>query len=81
MTPPYIDIPKTAFEDKSINDIQDLFLKHLYINLNTICTQRECEEAVNFYVKKYTVKFMPIILSFNINVANYNELSKKYSFY
>ena len=34
---PFIDIPLDAYNSKEVNNIQDLFLKFIYVNENTIC--------------------------------------------
>ena len=64
---PFIDIPLPVFIDNSIISIQNLFEKHIYENKNGLGSEKECENTVNFYVNKYTILEMPLILSFNIN--------------
>ena len=34
---PFIDIPLDTYNSKDVNNIQDLFLKFIYVNENTIC--------------------------------------------
>lgn len=65
---PFIDIPLTAFIDDKIKTLNDLFEKHIYENINGICTEKECKNDVSFYVRKFTIVEMPLILSFNINL-------------
>lgn len=74
-SPPFIDIPVTAFTDQTIKNADDLFNHHIYFNLNTLCKEEECIDNVNFYVKTIKIIELPIILSININVSNFVELS------
>lgn len=74
-SPPFIDIPNTPFSDHSIKNADDLFKKQIYFNLNTLCNEKECIDNVNFYIKTFNILDLPLILSFNINVLNFSELS------
>ena len=69
---PFIDIPLDAYNSKEVNNIQDLFLKFIYANKNTIC--KYCEKEVKFYCKLYNIFQMPLILTINTNVDHYNDL-------
>ena len=79
---PYIDIPLQAYIDNLSPDIDHLFKNYIYINLNTICNEEQCYSENNnnlqFYVKKYEILEMPLILSLNTNINEFAEL-KKYS--
>ena len=68
----FIDIPLDAYNSKDVNNIQDLFLKFIYVNENTIC--KYCEKDVKFYCKLYNIIQMPLILTINANVDHYNDL-------
>ena len=80
ISPPFTDIPNTSFSDQSIKNADDLFKKQIYFNLNTLCNEKECIDNVNFYVKTFNILDLPLILSFNINVSNFSELSGTKSF-
>ena len=79
---PYIDIPFQAYIDNLSQDIDHIFKNYIYINLNTICNEDECysenDKNVQFYVKKYEILEMPLILSLNTNINEFKDL-KKYS--
>ena len=81
---PFIDIPLVAYEDKRINSIDDLFKGYIYMNINTICNEEQCysedDKNVNFYVKKYEILELPLILSINTNLSNFNLLIKNKDF-
>ena len=78
---PYIDIPLISYDDKNIKNIEELFNNYIYININTICQDEKCinenETIVNWYIKKYDIIEMPLILSINININDYNLLNSK----
>ena len=48
------------------------------MDINTICQDEKCsdekETIVNWYIKKYDILEMPIILSINTNINDYNKL-------
>lgn len=73
-SPPFVDIPNTAYNDESIKNCQYFFMNHIYININTLCNEKECIDEAQFYVKKYEILAVPLILSIYVNVSNYNEL-------
>ena len=79
---PYIDIPLQAYIDNLSPDIDHLFKNYIYINLNTIFHEEQCysenNNNIQFYVKKYEILEMPLILSLNTNINEFAEL-KKYS--
>ena len=81
---PYIDIPLVSYEDNRIRNIDDLFNNYIYININTICQEEKCVNEnlsiVNWYIKKYDKIKMPLILSINININDYNKLNAKRDF-
>ena len=56
-----------------------IYLK-IILNINTICNENKCfnenDNLVNFYVKKYEIEELPLILSINTNINDYNELVK-----
>ena len=52
-----------------------MFKKQIYFNLNTICGENECIDNVNFYVKTFNIIELPMFLSVNINLSNFDELS------
>ena len=85
---PYIDIPLISYEDNRIDNritnIEELFNNYIYININTICQEEKCvnenESLVNWYIKKYEILEMPLILSINININDYNQLNANRDF-
>ena len=81
---PYIDIPLISYEDNRIKNIEELFNNYIYININTICQEEKCanENAsiVNWYIKKYSIIEMPLILSINININDFNQLNSNRDF-
>ena len=54
------------------------------MNINTICNEEQCysdnDKNVNFYVKKYVILELPLILSINTNLSNFNLLLKNKDF-
>ena len=80
----FIDIPLVAYEDKRITTIDDLFKGYIYMNIHTICNEEQCysedDKNVNFYVKKYDILQLPLILSINTNLSNFNLLIKNKDF-
>ena len=56
-----------------------IYLK-IILNINTIFNENECfnenDNLVNFYVKKYEIEELPLILSINTNINDYDELVK-----
>ena len=80
----FIDIPLVAYEDKRITSIDDLFNGYIYMNIHTICNEEQCysedDKNVNFYVKKYDILQLPLILSINTNLSNFNLLIKNKDF-
>ena len=81
---PYIDIPLISYEDNRIRNIEELFNNYIYININTICQEEKCVNEnvslVNWYIKKYEILEMPLILSINININEYNQLNANRDF-
>ena len=85
---PYIDIPLISYEDNRIDNritnIEELFNNYIYININTICQEEKCvnenESLVNWYIKKYEILEMPLILSINININDCNQLNSNRDF-
>ena len=75
---PYIDIPLIAYEDNNAKNIEEIFNNYIYMDINTICQDEKCsdekETIVNWYIKKYNILEMPIILSINTNINDYNKL-------
>ena len=59
-------------------------LMDIYLNINTIYNEeqwyREDNQNVNFYVKKYEILELPLILSINTNLSNFNLLIKNKDF-
>ena len=80
----FIDKPLVAYEDKRITSIYDLFKGYIYMNIHTICNEEQCysedDKNVNFYVKKYEILQLPLILSINTNLSNFNLLIKNKDF-
>ena len=76
---PYIDIPLISYEDNRIKNVEELFNNYIYININTIYQEEKCvnENAsiVYWYIKKYSIIEMPLILSINININDFNQLN------
>ena len=81
---PFIDIPLIAYDDKRINSLEELFKGYIYMNIHTICNEEQCysedDKNVNFYVKKYEILELPLILSINTNLSNFNLLIKNKDF-
>ena len=54
------------------------------MNIHTICNEEqgysEDDKNVNFYVKKYEILQLPLILSINTNLSNFNSLIKNKDF-
>ena len=54
------------------------------MNIHTICNEEQCysedDKNVNFYVKKYEILQLPLILSINTNLSNFNLLIKNKDF-
>ena len=75
---PYIDIPLVAYEDNKAKNIDEIFKEYIYFNINTICREDNCrseeDNLVNWYIKKYEILEMPLFLSINININDYNKL-------
>ena len=50
------------------------------MNINKNCNEEQCysedDKNVNFYVKKYEILQLPLILSINTNLSNFNLLIK-----
>ena len=80
----FIDIPLISYEDERINSIDDLFKEYIFMNIHTICNEDECYSEndidVNFYIKKYEIIQLPLILSINTNLSNFDLLKKKKAF-
>ena len=74
----YTDIPLIAYEDNNAKNIEEIFNNYIYMDINTICQDEKCsdekETIVNWYIKKYDILEMPIILSINTNINDYNKL-------
>ena len=75
---PYIDIPLIAYEDNNAKNLEEILNNYIYMDINTICQDEKCsdekETIVNWYIKKYDILEMPIILSINTNINDYNKL-------
>ena len=76
ITPAFIDIPLIAYSDLRITSFDKLFNEYIFINLNTICNEKECytenDSIVNFYVKKYEILRIPKFLTINAGVNDFN---------
>ena len=81
---PYIDIPLISYEDNRIKNVEELFNNYIYININTICQEEkyvnENASIVNWYIKKYSIIEMSLIISINININDFNQLNSKRDF-
>ena len=44
------------------------------MNINTICTEKECEDEVKFYIKTFNINDMPKFLSINTNISSFSYL-------
>lgn len=82
---PFIDVPLIAYEDNNINTIEKLLKEYIYINLNTICNLESCydpndDTITNFFIKKYEINEVPLILSINTNINEFSTLLQKKDF-
>ena len=68
---PYLDIPLVDYEDNKAKNIDKIFNEYIYFNINTICGEKnykiEDNWLVNWYIKKYQILEIPLILSVKIN--------------
>ena len=73
-----LDIPLQVYINNLSPDINHIFKNYIYINLNTICNKDKCYSEnyknVQFYVKKYEILEMPLILLLNTNINEFAEL-------
>ena len=66
--------------DNLSSDIDHIFKNYIYINLNTLCNEdqsySENDKNAQFYVKKYEILEIPLILSLNTNINEFAEVKK-----
>ena len=59
LSKPYIDIQNEVYVDNLVKDIDDVFIKYIFFDINTICKENEyaCEndKFITFYIKKYEI--------------------------
>ena len=55
------------------------------MNIHTICNEEQCygedDKNMNFYVKKYEISQLQLILSVGANLSNFNLLIKNKDFF
>ena len=78
ITGPFIDIPEIAYKDNRIDNIEKLFKEYIFIDIHTICTEEICAEKkdndIQYYIKKYTIIAMPLILTINTNLNEFDSM-------
>ena len=84
ITQPFIDIPDIAYKDNRVYNIEKLFKYYIFINIHTICSEERCVENkdkdVQFYIKKYTILDMQLILSINTYLNEFDYMIDKTQF-
>ena len=84
ITGPFIDIPDIAYKNNRVDNIEKLFKDYIIIDIHKICSEEICVENkgkdFQFYIKKYTILDMPLILSINTNLNEFDYMIDKTQF-
>ena len=80
----FIDIPDITYKYNRVDNIEKLFKDYIFIDIHTICSEEACAENkdkdVQYYIKKYTILNMPMILSINTNLNEFDYMLDKKHF-
>lgn len=76
-SPPYIDITSNNLNNTQNKNVEDILINENYENKSKLCSEQECINSdKNIINISFSLLNLPIVLSFNISILNYNELKK-----